>query len=127
MKSSNFAPTIMIRSLQMPARIGVHDWERTEPQPVVVDLDVDVAPHRACETDRLEDTVDYARLIERLRGAGMQPHTLAEALGESMCASVLAVHGVRRVRLTLLKLAPFPGALVGVTLEREATPSTEFT
>lgn len=111
-------PRILIRQLAMQARIGVHGWEQCDPQPVLIDLDIVLQACAACATDRLEDTVDYAAVIDRLRMVAMQRHALAEAMASSMCTSVLADHRVISVRLTLMKLAPYPGAQVGVTLRR---------
>lgn len=114
-------PRILVRQLALDACIGVHDWEKAEPQPVLLDLEMDLDPHlgEACRTDCLDDTVDYSRVIDLLRGVARRPHALAEAMAHRMCMVVLEHPGVRRVRLTLLKLGPFPGAQVGVVLDRE--------
>jgi len=111
-------PRILIRQLAMQACIGVHEWEQGDPQPVLVDLDIALQACLASTTDRLEDTVDYDAVIERLRSVATRHHALAEAMASSMCASVLADHRVASVRLTLMKLGPYPGAQVGVTLQR---------
>jgi len=112
-------PRIVIRQLPMTARIGVHDWEKVEPQPVVLDLEFDLGACKACSTDRLADTVDYAAVVDRVREIAMRPHDLVEAMASSICTDVLRIPTVQRVQLTLLTLAPFPGAQVGVTLSRD--------
>lgn len=111
-------PRIIVRQLALTARIGVHEWEKVEPQPVVVDLELDAATEAACVSDRLDDTVDYAAIIDRIRRVAMLPHALVEAMAHSMCAAILEDTQVTGVRLTLMKLAPFPGAQVGVVLQR---------
>lgn len=103
----------------MHARIDVHDWEKVEPQPVVINLELDLDGLKACLSDRLEDTVNYADVIERLRIVAVQPDALAEAMAHSMCDCVLENERVLHVRLVLIKLAPYPGAQVGLVLERE--------
>lgn len=116
-------PRIVIRQLAMSARIGVHDWEKEQPQPVVVDMEFDLAAGKACSTDQLADTVDYSMVVDRVRAVAMRPHELVEAMANSICCDVLCIPTVQRVQLTLLKLAPFPGAQVGVTLSRERQQS----
>lgn len=122
-------PRIIVRQLALAARIGLHDWEKAEPQPVVVDLELDAATQAACTSDRLDDTVDYAAVIDRIRLVAMRPHALVEAMAHGMCAAVLEDPQVLGVRLTLTKLAPFPGAQVGVVLQRRQAvrPCTQMT
>lgn len=111
---------ILIKQLAMQARIGVHDWEQIAPQPVVLDLEFDLPHDRACTSDELSDTVDYAAVVQRLRELALgQPHRLVEAMAHSMCELLLREFALPRVRLTLMKLAPFPGAEVGIVIERE--------
>jgi dihydroneopterin aldolase len=114
---------IVLRRLAMDARIGVYAWEKAAPQPVVLDVEFDLPHDDAAFSDDLADTVDYAAVIERLRTLALtRPHRLVEALAQSMAQVLLYEFGVPRVRLTLLKLAPFPGAEVGITVERERLP-----
>ena len=111
--------SLFVRRLRMDARIGVYDWEKTEPQPLLIDLEFDTASLLACHTDRLGDTVDYAEVVARLRELSMTRHfELVEALAEAIALLVQREFGVPWLRLTLTKLAPFPGAEVGIVLER---------
>jgi dihydroneopterin aldolase len=120
---------IVLRRIAMDARIGVYAWEKAKPQPIVLDLEIDLPHDDACFSDDLEDTVDYAAVIERLRTLALtRPHRLVEAMAQSMCNVLLHEFGLPRVRLTLMKLAPFPGAEVGIVVERErlAQPVESF-
>jgi dihydroneopterin aldolase len=114
---------IVLRRIAMQARIGVYAWEKAAPQPVVLDLELDLPHADACFSDDLEDTVDYAAVVERLRTLALtRPHRLVEAMAQSMCDVLLHEFGLPRVRLALMKLAPFPGAEVGIVVERERLP-----
>ena len=114
---------IVLRRIAMDARIGVYAWEKAAPQPIVLDLEFDLAHDDACFSDDLADTVDYAAVIERLRTLALtRPHRLVEAMAQTMCNVLLHEFGLPRVRLTLMKLAPFPGAEVGIVVERERLP-----
>ena len=111
--------SLFVRRLRMEARIGVYDWEKAEPQPLLIDLEFDLASMLACHTDRLGDTVDYAEVVARLRELAVARHfELVEALAEAMALLLQREFGVPWLRLTLTKLAPFPGAEVGIVLER---------
>ena len=47
--------------------IGIHDSELHRPQPLVIDVHAGVPRARACDTDRIADTIDYSVVRERLR------------------------------------------------------------
>ncbi|MDZ5460863.1 dihydroneopterin aldolase [Azohydromonas lata] len=114
---------IVLRRLMMDARIGVYAWEKEAPQPIVVDLEFDLPHGDACFSDDLADTVDYAAIVERLRAVALtQPHRLVEAMAQTMCTVLQTEFDLQYVRLTLMKLAPFPGSEVGIVVERERAP-----
>jgi dihydroneopterin aldolase len=114
---------IVLRRVAMDARIGVYAWEKAAPQPIVLDLEFDLPHDEACFSDDLDDTVDYAAVIERLRTVALtRPHRLVEAMAQTLCDVLLHEFKLRRVRLTLMKLAPYPGAEVGIVVERERLP-----
>lgn len=111
--------SLFVRRLRMDARIGVYAWEKAEPQPLLIDLEFETASLLACRTDQIGDTVDYAEVVARLRELSMARHfDLVEALAEAMALLVQREFDVPWLRLTLTKLAPFPGAEVGIELER---------
>jgi dihydroneopterin aldolase len=110
---------IFIRRLQIDARIGVYDWEKLALQPVVIDLEFGLASELACHTDRLGDAIDYSAVVERLRELATEKHyELVEAMAETMAMAIQQEFGVPWLNLTLSKLAPFPGAEVGIVVER---------
>jgi dihydroneopterin aldolase len=57
------ADQIQIRGLRVVAHHGVHEHERREGQPFVVDVVLDVDTTIAARTDDLEDAIDYAQLV----------------------------------------------------------------
>lgn len=111
--------TVFVRNLQLDARIGVYDWEKAQLQPLVVDLEFEPASQLACHTDRLDDTIDYGEVVSRLRELVVERHyELVEALAEAMAMLLQRDFMVSWLRLTLTKLAPFPGVGVGIEFER---------
>ncbi len=47
--------------------IGIHDSALPRPQLVVTDLQAGLLRSRACDTDRIGDTIDYGVVRERLQ------------------------------------------------------------
>jgi dihydroneopterin aldolase len=110
---------IFVRRLQLAARIGVHDWEKLDLQPIVVDLEFALPSELACHTDNLADAVDYAEVVATLKHlATVRHYELVEAMAETMASAILRKFGVPWLLLRLSKLAPFPGAEVGIVIER---------
>jgi 7,8-dihydroneopterin aldolase/epimerase/oxygenase len=114
---------IFIQGLRIDARIGVYDWEKAAPQPLQIDLEFGLASQLACHTDRLGDAVDYAEVVARLKElANARHYELVEAMGEAMAMTLQSEFGVPWLVLRLSKLAPFPGAEVGIVVERGKRP-----
>ncbi len=110
---------IFVRRLQLAARIGVHDWEKLDLQPVVIDLEFALPSELPCHTDRILDAVDYADVVATLkRLATVRHYELVEAMAETMAVAIQRDFGVPWLLLRLSKLAPFPGAEVGIVVER---------
>jgi 7,8-dihydroneopterin aldolase/epimerase/oxygenase len=100
---------ILLHGVALHALIGVYDWERTAPRPLIVDLalGVDLAP--AGDSDAVADTVDYAAVTELLEKvcAAEQPQLL-EALAARMVRALFETfQTVQAVTLTVHK----PGIL----------------
>ena len=55
---------IAVRGLRVEACHGVLELEKTTPQPFVFDLWMTLTHSRACQSDRLEDTVNYAAVAQ---------------------------------------------------------------
>ncbi|NML30454.1 dihydroneopterin aldolase [Paraburkholderia antibiotica] len=100
--------------------IGIDSSELHVPQPVRVNLTIGVPAIRACTTDRIEDTVNYAAV----RGALLDLFAshrvrLLEALAETIAQLLIADFGAHWVRVSLAKPAKFDDlAAVGVQIER---------
>lgn len=117
--TTNNRNIIFVRGLKLDGRIGTYAQERMAPQPIVVDIECVLPGDTACHSDRIEDTVDYAAVADRLRAVAMERHyELVEAMAHTMAETIRCEFGVPRLRLTVVKIAPMPGVEVGVTIER---------
>lgn len=114
-----FRNRIFVRHLQLQARLGVYEWEKASLQPLILDVECALPSAKACHSDRIEDTVDYGSMVERLRELALERHCdLVEAMAERMAEMIQFEFGVPWLQLTLIKPAPIPGAEVGITIER---------
>ncbi len=112
--------TIRLRELRTKALVGVHPSELQHPQPVRVDLALSLTATREPIEDRLESTLDYDRLVSRVRAICADGHVaLLETLCEKLAAACFQDRRVRTVWVSVEKLALFPDVdSVSVELER---------
>jgi len=110
---------LFLRRLEIDATIGVYDQEKNRVQRVIVDLEFGLNSELACHSDRLDDAVDYARVVARLRKVATQRHyDLVESLAETMARMLQTEFRVPWLELAVAKVEPFPGAEVGIVIER---------
>jgi dihydroneopterin aldolase len=107
--------------------IGVHESELRGAQPVVIDVCLGVPHARACETDRLADTIDYGEVRARLQRLLLQHSVrLLETLAEQVAQIAVAEFGAHWVRVRVAKPRKFDDvASVGVVIERRRAAPPE--
>ena len=112
--------TIRIRGLKAEVIVGVHDWERKVPRPVVIDLELATDAARAAKSDQLKDALDYHAVSQALLAlAGASKFQLIETLAERLAAMLQKDFGVAWLRLELHKPGAVAGAQdVSVSIER---------
>ena len=99
---------IQIRGLRLRCTIGCREWERHERQSVSLDIDIYADLRKPCQTDCLEDTVDYAALKKKLMDlVESSSFQLIERLAQRVAEACLEEQKVVKVRVRLEK----PGAL----------------
>lgn len=114
---------ITLTGLRVRGRHGVYDFERADGQDFVVDVVLELDLARAAGTDRVEETVHYGELAERLAAivAG-EPVNLIETLADRLVTACLADTRVGAATVTVHKpQAPiaYQFSDVSVTLRRE--------
>ncbi|MDG4866482.1 dihydroneopterin aldolase [Guyparkeria sp. 1SP6A2] len=120
---SSPADRILVQGLEFDTIIGILPAERETPQPLRVDVVLEVHSfHEAVESEQIERTVDYAAVARRITEIAREGRfQLVETLAETTCARLLAEFPVRRVTLRAIKphaLADAAG--VGVEITRQA-------
>ncbi|MGA0819915.1 MAG: 2-amino-4-hydroxy-6-hydroxymethyldihydropteridine diphosphokinase [Ilumatobacteraceae bacterium] len=98
---------VLINDLRFESIIGVLDQERLAPQPLRVDVDMEIDLHDAGSSDDLEQTVHYGEVAVALANLARDTqYLLLERLALHMAEVVLSFPLVRAVELTLTKLQP---------------------
>ncbi len=113
---------IFIEGFRGETVIGIHDSELHRPQPLVIDVFAGVTRSRACDTDRIGDTIDYSVVRERLHRLLVEHRLqLLEAFAETVAEILIHEFGARWVRVKVVKPKKFDDLdAVGVMIEREA-------
>lgn len=97
---------IVIERLEFQGRCGVTPEERRRPQPLAVDLELDCAGP-AVPSDDITDTIDYARVAERVVELGAKEEcALLETFAEKLLTVLFTEFPVERAGIWLRKLAP---------------------
>ena len=107
--------------------IGIHETELHRPQPLVIDVHAGLMRARACDTDRIADTIDYGVVCGRLRRLlGEHRLQLLEALAENVANILIDEFGAAWVRVKVVKPKKFSDVVaVGVQIERVAHATHE--
>lgn len=113
---------ISLTGLRARGRHGVYDFERTQGQEFVVDVDLELNLTPAAGSDAVADTVHYGELAERIVAVvGGDPVNLIETLAQRLADVCLDNPRVDAATVTVHKpQAPIPHefADVAVTLRR---------
>lgn len=110
---------IFIEELRVDAHVGIYERERVAPQTLELNLTFGV-PDAAAQRDDIADTIDYAKVIARLREElAARQFNLIETLGEFVVALLFEEFGAPWVKLAIAKIGVMKGVKrVGVFIER---------
>ncbi|MCS7247751.1 MAG: dihydroneopterin aldolase [Anaerolineales bacterium] len=111
---------ILIRDLVARGIIGINEWERKNPQEILINLILFCDTHQAAKEDSIEHSVDYRAIAKQvLAHAETAARFTVEALAEDLAELCLSHPRVSKVLVRVEK----PGAVrfarsVGVEIER---------
>lgn len=112
-------PYIFIRDLRIETIVGIDVTELHAPQTLSFDIDVGLPHERAFSSDRIADTIDYARVAALIKHE-LQSHRfgLLERLARHLCDRIVAEFAPSWIRMSIAKSGIVPGASqVGVVIE----------
>jgi dihydroneopterin aldolase len=112
--------TLFLRDFRLQMIIGIYEWERKVPQTVQLDLEIGLPHSRACQTDDVADSINYADVAQRIRDTVAQRNfNLVEALAEHVAQVILSEFGSPWVKVCVTKLAVVRGIKqLGICIER---------
>lgn len=111
---------VIIKNLLARGIIGVHDWERTRPQNILINITMFTDTRHAARTDDLNDCINYSTMSKKVLAHAETVNRLTvEALANDLASICLEEQGVQKVIVSVEK----PGAVrfaesVGVEVER---------
>lgn len=113
---------IFLHDFKAKTLIGIYPWERKVPQTIQIDLEIALPTSRACQSDDIEDTLDYALLIEKINEILANKHfSLLEALAEHIAQTILKEFKSPWVKIRIAKLGIIRGVKkLGICIERKA-------
>ncbi len=112
--------TIFLNEVRVETKLGVPDWERMTPQTILLDVEIAMPHNRSCQTDAIDDTIDYGQVVAKIRQS-LKEHSfkLVEALAEHVCQIILHDFGAPWVKVRVAKPGILPGVKsLGVVIER---------
>jgi dihydroneopterin aldolase len=111
---------IFISELKIETLIGVYAWEKQVPQTIQLDLEVGLPGEHAAQSGRLDDTIDYSKIVGRIEQLLHDQHfDLLEKAAEAIAAMILQEFGAPWLRLSIAKLSALRNVRkLGITIER---------
>lgn len=99
--------SIIIKGIRFHGHHGVPEAERQVGGHYEIDATLCCSLVNAGRTDALEDTIDYANVVDLIVNIGtQQSFQLIEALAETIAAEILKQFPIDTVQLTVKKLHP---------------------
>jgi len=111
---------IFLRELKIETLIGVYEWEKRVPQTLQFDLEIALPSSRACQTDDIDDALNYADIVRHIQDVLSSRHfNLLEALAEHIAQILLNDFGAPWVKISVAKLNAIRGSkMVGISIAR---------
>lgn len=112
---------ILLEEFRIPVSIGIHDFERTGPQPILISVMLEFGEDWADPGDRIEHAVDYDFLRDGIVALVKGRHfNLQETLGEEILKLCLGRPGLKRVKVWSRKPDVYPDCKsIGFEIEAE--------
>lgn len=57
---------IKIKNLRITTIIGIHEWERSHPREIIINLHMEFDGLKAAKSDNINDTIDYDSLSQKI-------------------------------------------------------------
>lgn len=115
---------ILVRGLKVSTIVGIFDWEREVPQPVILDLEMGTDIRAAAAADDIGATIDYKAVSDRLCDfIATNQFRLIETLAEQCADILLQEFAITALTLRVSKPEAVPAAdtvCVEISRQRDA-------
>ena len=113
---------IILEDFRLPVSIGIHDFERSAPQMVIVNVAMELADDMPDPRDRIEHALDYDFIRAGIMAIIKNRHfNLQETLCQEILELVLARGGIKRAKVSTRKPDVYPDCKsIGFEMEAEA-------
>jgi len=96
--------TIFLEQVKVKTKLGVPEWERLKPQTILLDIEITCDLSQSCQSDAIEDTIDYGAVVSRIRETLTEnSFKLVEALAEHVCQLILKEFNAESVKIKVAK------------------------
>ncbi len=111
---------VYIEGLEVETLIGVYEFERNAPQPLILDLWMDFDCATAAQTDDLQFALDYDRLSRLIRSWSLeQRFELLERYAQQLCDLIHREFGIQSIQLKINKPKAVQGcSAIGIHIQR---------
>lgn len=112
---------VFVRDLEMMALIGIYEHEKTDPQRIIVNIDLSVHEGEGPKDDEIGHVVSYEIVVKKVEQIIAEGHiNLVETLCEKIAAACLRDRRVAAARVRVEKPDIIRNARsVGVEIERQ--------
>lgn len=119
--TSNTPDKLIIRDLSVLMSVGIHDFEKTKEQRVIINVEIGITPHNGAQSDDIEDVLSYADIILAVETIAHEQHfNLLEKFVENIADKLLTYPQALYLRLRAEKPDIFVRAAgVGVEIFRQ--------
>jgi len=119
---------IFLEAFRIKTLIGIYPWEKKIPQTIELNLEIGLPSKYGYLADRIEDTLDYAQIVARIRAMLTEQHfSLLETLTENIAQVILTEFQSPWVKVSAAKLDVLDGVRkLGITIERGKRGAPHF-
>ena len=111
--------TLTLTGLRFDANLGILEHEKTAPQPIQVDAELNLGPQPLLpRDDDISNVLDYRKVRKIIIDECTAEHVnLLESLIGKLSHRLMQLHGVRGVRVKIAKLEIFEDCEVAIRME----------
>ena len=117
--ATNGNQTLTLTGLRFDANLGILEHEKTAPQPIQVDAELNLGPQPVLpRDDDISNVLDYRKVRKIIIDECTAEHVnLLESLIGKLSHRLMQLHGVKGVRVKIAKLEIFEDCEVAIRME----------